>query len=187
MAAISDFRFYTLSLSNTKTSEMKNTLLLFLFFCSSLAIAQTKLELTPNGFSSLKINSPAKPLEKLMDAAKTWADTYNSKNGADAYDVTSNSLKIDALKDNAFFFRNLGETYSFKIRYTLSVEFGDRTYKLTFRVKEILDSDEKLLNTTIADYFTSEGKLKEDYEEVKLSLENTANAIVNSFATYIAR
>jgi len=121
-----------------------------------------------------------------MDAAKSWADGYN-KQGADIYDITSNSLKIDAMKDNAFFFRNLGETYSFKFRYTLSVEFGDKTYKLTFRVKEILDPDEKLLNTTIADYFTSEGKLKEDYEEVKPSMENTVNAIIQSFTTYIAR
>lgn len=166
---------------------MKNILLIFLFLCSTIGIAQTKLELTPSGFSSLQINSPVKPLEKLMDAAKTWAEAYNNKNGADVYDVTTNSLKIDALRDNAFFFRNLGETYSFKIKYTLAVEFGDKTYKLTFKVKEILDSNEKLLDTTIADYFTSEGKLKEDYTEVKPSMEKTANAIVNSFVTYMAR
>lgn len=161
-------------------------IVLLLLFCSSLGIAQSRLELTPNGFASIAINMPPKPLQSITDAAKTWADAYN-KQGADVYEVTANSLKIDALKDNAFFFRNVGETYMFKIRYTLSVEFGDKTYKLSFRVKEILDGNDKLLDTTIADYFTSEGKLKEDYTELKPSLENTANTIVQSFAKYIAR
>jgi len=166
---------------------MKNTLLLLLFLYSAFGIAQPKMELTPGGFPAIEISNPPVPLQNMMDSARYWADTYNKKNGADVYDVTSNSLKIDALKDNAFFYRNRGETYSFKIRYTLVVEFKEKTYRLSLRVKEILDNDEKLVNTTIADYFTSEGKLKEGFDDVKPSMEDTANAIVSSFSNNLAR
>ena len=169
----------------TKIQKMKKLLTIGFFFFCCMAISQEKLELTPNGFPTATIVKPTIPLENLIEASKSWALYYN-KNGADVYEVTSNSLKIDALKESAFFYYSLGEQYFFTVKYTLAVEFGDTNYTLKFSVKEIYTKD-KPIESTIADYFTPEGKLKEGFEEIKPSLENTVNKLFNSFATYIQR
>jgi hypothetical protein len=163
---------------------MKKTLPLIVFFIGLAVIAQPKIELTPNGFASVEIVKPDKPFDKLIEISKNWGYYYNKK-GHDVYDVTANSLKIDAVKKNAFFFRNLGQEFVYDIKYTLEIAFYDHTYKLLFYVKEIYTHN-KLTESTVADYFTSEGKLKEDFEEVKPSLEKTANGIIRSFSDYIA-
>jgi hypothetical protein len=156
---------------------------LFLLLTISLS-AQPVLEMTPQGFAPVTLSSPSKPLQKLIEAATAWAPYYNKK-GYDIYDVTANSITIDAWKDNAYFYRNLGERYDYNILYSLKVVFNaDGTYTLTFSVKDIY-AKEVLVQTTIADFFTPEGKLKEDFLEVKPSLENTANKIVKSFADFI--
>lgn len=62
----------------------------------------------------------------------------------------------------------------------------NQKYTLTFIVKEIY-IDNVLLKTTVADFFTSEGKLKEDYKDVKPSLESTANRIIKSYINFIAQ
>ncbi len=165
---------------------MKTILKIILFCCTSISLAQTQLELTPQGFAPITLPTPNKPNELLIQYAKGWAESYNKK-GADIYDVTPNSLSIDALKSNAYFYRNLGETFQYTIRYTLKVNFlPENKYTLSFSVKEIYDK-QRLVETTIADFFTPDGKLKEDFEEVKPSLEKTANNIVSSFSSYIAR
>lgn len=162
---------------------MKIYCVLFLLIAASLS-AQPALEMTPRGFASITLNSPDKPLQKLIEAATAWAPHYNKK-GHDVYDVSANSITIDALKENAYFYRNLGERYDYHITYSLKVVFNaDKTYTLTFSVKAIF-AKEARVQTTVADFFTPEGKLKEDYLEVKPSLENTANKIVRSFAEFI--
>ncbi|HLA56969.1 MAG TPA: hypothetical protein VK623_12765 [Flavobacterium sp.] len=160
------------------------TLILSLFILSAgISLAQPKLELTPNGFAPIEIPKPNKAPEKIIEASKGWADYYNKKEH-DVYDVTDNSLSIDAMKDNAFFYRNLGETYQYRIKYTLKVEFLEKTLRLSFIVKEIY-TKQTLTKTTVSDFFTPGGKLKGDFEEVKPSLERTANDIINSFANFI--
>lgn len=155
-----------------------------LLFAITFATAQQKPELTPQGFAPIEFKAPNKPQQKLIEAAKSWAAYYNKK-GYDVYDVTENSLSIDALKEYAYFYRSLGERYDYNIVYTLKVVFReDKTYALTFLVKEIY-AKQSLTKTTVADFFTPDGKLKEDFEEAKPSLENTAEKIVNSFSRFI--
>jgi len=163
---------------------MKFTLNIFLFFCTALAFAQPKLEMTLKGFAPIELPTPAKPNEKLIEASKSWAAFYN-KQGYDVYDVTESSLKIDALKKNAYVFRNLGETFSYDITYTLSIVFNaDKTYKLQFAVKQIYLKGTPV-KTTIPDFFMPDGNLKEDFSDVKPTLEDTANKIAVSFSNFI--
>lgn len=164
---------------------MKKLLAIFCCFYCCFTFSQEKIELTPNGFQTITIAKPNIPLENLIEASKSWALFYN-KNGVDVYEVTTNSLKIDALRKGAFAYYSLGERYSFDIKYTLVVEFGDANYTLKLNVKEIY-TDDKLIKSTIADYFTPEGKIKEGFEEIKPSLEITVNKLLGSFATYIQR
>lgn len=164
---------------------MKKLLSIFCLLYCCFAFSQEKIELTPNGFATVVITKPNIPLENLIDASKSWALSYN-KNGADVYEVTSNSLKIDALKKGAFHYYSLGERYTFDIKYTLAVEFGDVNYTLKVIVKEIY-TDDKPIKSTLAAYFTPEGKIKEGFEEVKPSLEITVNKLISSFATYIQK
>lgn len=164
---------------------MKKLLTIFyIFYCCS-AFSQQTLELTPNGFLTLTVAKPNMPLEKLIEASRSWALSYN-KNGADVYEVTTSSLKIDALRKGAFAYYSLGERYTFDVKYTLAVEFGDANYTLKLTVKEIY-TDDKLIKSTLSDYFTPEGKLKEGFEEIKPSLEITVNRLISSFTAYIQR
>lgn len=164
---------------------MKKLLTIFYAFYCCSAFAQEPLELTASGFPTLTIAKPNIPLENLIEASKSWALSYN-KNGADVYEVTLNSLKIDALRKSAFAYYSLGERYNFDVRYTLAVEFRDANYTLKLIVKEIY-TDDKPIKSTIADYFTPEGKIKEGFEEIKPSLEITVNKLISSFVTFMKR
>ena len=164
---------------------MKKLLAVFCCLYCCLIFAQEKVELTPDGFPTIVMPLPEIPLENLIEGARSWSFFYN-KEGADIYDVTANSLKIDALKEGAFNYYNVGEQFFFTIKYTLAVEFGETTYSMKLSVKEIYQKD-KLIESTIADYFTSDGTMKEGFEEVKPTLENTMNRIILSFANYIQR
>ena len=158
---------------------MKNFTFLFLILFNSVCFAQDKFELTPTGLNPVEISRPSKTNEQLIETARAWADSYNRRE-YDIYDVTENSISIDGMKDNAFYYRNVGETYSFRIKYGLKLTFGTNSITMTYFVKEIYQK-KTLIKSTIADYFTSDGELKEDFEDVKPSLEQTANNLLKSY------
>ncbi|MDR6846530.1 hypothetical protein [Flavobacterium granuli] len=163
---------------------MKHFLKITLFFWIIVSSAQPKLEMTPKGFLPLEVEMPNQPVNKLIEQSKSWAPYYNEK-GFDVFDVTENSLTIEAPYENGYYYYNLGVKYNFDIQYSLKIVFGEnQKYTLTFIVKEIY-IDRVPLKTTVADFFTSEGKLKEDFKDVKPSLEKTANRIVNSYIAFI--
>lgn len=145
--------------------------------------AQIKPELTPAGFSPVEIPRPSMPNEKLIDLAKAWAPFYN-KDGYDVYDVTPTSVTIDGIKNNAFYYRNLGEVFQHRIKYTLKAEFSATTCTMTLTVGDIY-ANSNVTTMTVSDFFTPDGRLKEDYEEVRPSLEKTAQNILRSFAAFI--
>lgn len=165
---------------------MKPILSLVLFFFSSIVFSQINVEMTPSGFATIKIDRPPKTLEKLIEKSQSWAHYYNRNNrySFDVYDVTETALSIDASKENAFYYRNRGVAYQQRIKYKLRVEFSDSFYTLTFSIKEIY-SGNNITELSVSDFYASDGRLKEDYEEVKPSLEFTANAIINDFATFL--
>ena len=164
---------------------MKNITLLYFLFFSSLLFAQPKFELTPQGFNTVEIPRPNLVNEQLMENTRTWAGSYNKKK-YDIFDVSENSVTIDAVKENAFYYRNVGETFYFKIVYSMKLTFGIENITADFSVKEIFQK-KTLVQSKITDYFAPDGKLKEDFEEVKPSIEQTANNILNSYMSFIAQ
>lgn len=165
---------------------MKKLLPILFFFCLFDGFAQAEMQLTPQGFASITIPKPEKTPEKLIEHSKNWAAYFN-QNNEDPYDVyalTENALSIDGFKDNAYFYRNRGEVFQQKIKYALKIEFVENICQMTFVVKEIY-AQKILIKTTVADFFTPEGELKDDFKEAKTSLEKTANAIIQSFSNYI--
>ncbi|HEX8270244.1 MAG TPA: hypothetical protein VF581_10170 [Flavobacterium sp.] len=166
---------------------MKILLLLLLIMTGSSGFSQAAVELTPGGFATVAFERPARTNEQLLERARGWAIIFNRNNDnpVDVYDVSETGVSIDAFRNNAFFYRNRGEVYYHRIRYTMRIEFGEKTYSINFRVKEIY-TDNTLTELTTADFFAPDGRLKEDYEEVKPSLETSANTVINSFASYMA-
>ncbi|MGV3697437.1 hypothetical protein [Flavobacterium sp.] len=163
---------------------MKNLLTITLFLCIAVCSAQTRLELTPQGFQSLELKSPDRPLDQLMELSKGWVPTFN-KRGYDVSGVTENALTIEARNENAYHYYNVGVRYNCDIVYTLKVVFReDKTYMLNISVKEIY-AENVLLKTTTVDFFTADGKLKDDFRDAKPSLENTINKVVKSFVNFI--
>lgn len=168
----------------SKRLKMQHLLSLLLLI-STAAITEAKLEMTPKGFLPLEIKTPNKTLDRLMELSKSWAPYYN-KEGYDVSEVTENSLTIEARSENAYYYYNVGVKYNCDIRYSMKIAFKeDKTYTLTFSVKEIY-AENVLTKTTTADFFTADGKLKNDFKDAKPSLEKTANSIVKSYRTFIA-
>jgi hypothetical protein len=154
----------------------------FMLLVASIATAQ-QFELTPTGFDAIELPRPNRSNEKLIEKTKGWAD-YFYKNGHDVYNVTATSLDIDAFKDNAFFYHNLGELFSHRIKYTMRINFDKDFCRISFIVKEIYIK-KTLIKMTPADFFTPDGLLKDDMDEAKTSLEKTANNALNSFSKFI--
>lgn len=164
---------------------MKHFRTIVMFFCIALCSAQTKLEITPQGLLPLELKTPNRPIDQLLELSKSWAPYYNKKE-CDVSEVTQNSLLIEARVENAFYSYNVGVKYNHDIRYSLKILFKeDQTYTLTISVKEIY-AENVLMKTTLADFFTTEGKLKDDFRDAKPSLENTINKIVRSYTNFIS-
>jgi hypothetical protein len=165
---------------------MKHFLYITLFFCIATASAQPKLNLTPQGFEQIEMRTPNLPLDQLLELSKAWAAYYN-KTGYDIFDVTTNSLTIEAKNENAYYYYNVGVKYNCDIKYSLKIVFReDKKYTLKLTVKELY-GENVLLKTTISDFFTLDGTLKDDFRDAKPSLENTVNNIIKSYTNFIAR
>lgn len=163
---------------------MNNFLKITLCFWIAVSTAQTKLELTPKGFLPLEIGTPNLPINKLIERSKDWAYYYNPK-GVDVYAVTENSLTIEAPYESAYQYWNLAVRYDYDIKYNLKIAFGEnQKLTLTFVVKEISINNVPI-KTTVTDFFTSEGKLKDSFKDAKPSLENTVNKIVRSYINFL--
>jgi hypothetical protein len=165
-----------------KPTPMKR--LFTLLFVLSLFTSWSQSEMTPNGFTPMTFPTPAKTNEKLIEASKVWAGEYN-KDGYDVTEVTENSLTVSALKKYACYYWNLGVRYDYNIRYTLKVTFEKDTYKVVFNTKEFY-ANSVLTKTTIPDFFQPNGQIKDDFKDVKPTLEATVDRMVKSYVNAIS-
>ena len=164
---------------------MKNLYIYIFLFTATLSFAQSKSELLPNGtFPAVQENIKPMTDEKFLDGTNLWIGEF-SRGEYDITEVTENSLTIDAFRDNAFIYTNRGESFPHKVKYQLKISKSGTTYTANFRVTEI-HTKKVILESTMADYFTSEGKLKEGFEEVKPTMDRTVNIILGSFYRYIS-
>jgi hypothetical protein len=142
-------------------------------------------KLQPNGFAPVTVPFPPTPAERLIEMTQSWANEFNRREeGFDATNITANTITITANKENAFFYRNRGEAFDHEIRYEMQLTFNEDSYNLNFVIIEIYSRD-RLLESDISDFFTSEGRLKEGYDELERSLETTVNNIVRSHYNYM--
>lgn len=164
---------------------MKNIYTFLLLFTTILSFGQSKSELLPNGtFPPVEENIKSMTNEKFIDGTNLWIAEF-SRGEYDITEVTQNSLTIDAFRDNAFIYTNRGETFPHKVKYQLKIAKNGNKYSANFKITEI-HTKKTILESTMADYFTSEGKLKEGFEDVKPSMDRTVNIILGSFYRYIS-
>lgn len=164
---------------------MKLFLQFFLIFSAFSSYAQIKVEVTSNGINPNPVQGtlPDMTDERFIELSQLWAPEF-SRGESDISEVTENSLTIDAFRDNAFLYRNKGETYFHKIKYQLKITKSGNTYTSSFKILEIY-ANRVLLKSSIADYFLPNGNLKDGFEEVKPSLERSVNIILNSFDRFL--
>lgn len=164
---------------------MKPILYFLLIFSSLSTYAQISVEVTANGINPSPIQGtlPDMTDERFIELTQLWAPQF-SRGEFDISEITSNSLTIDAFRDNAFLYRNKGETFYQKIKYQMKVSKKGNTYQVTFKILEIY-ANRVLIQSTIADYFLPNGNLKEGFDDVKPSLEKSINIILNSYDRFL--
>jgi hypothetical protein len=169
----------------TKDFAMKRILQFLLIFSAFANYAQIKVEVTPNGINPNPVQEtlPDMSDERFIELSQIWASEF-SRGEYDITEVTANSLTIDAFRDNAFLYRNKGETFLHNVKYQLKIEKTRSGYTSSFKILEI-HAKKVILQSTIADYFLPNGNLKEGFEEVKPSLERSINIILNSYDRYL--
>lgn len=144
-----------------------------------------EMKLTAGGFPPVSVTIPSTPVEKLLSLSEDWAQEYNRRQkGADISNVTANSMTITAFKPNAFNYGNKGEAFYHTIKYDMVLEFTQTAYTVKFNVTEIYH-DDVLLEYKLPDYYTSEGKLKEGYNTLDDTLEDTVNDIIISHYNFL--
>lgn len=161
-----------------------NRILTLILFIAATAFAQPKTELAPAGFSTVTVTIPASVPEKMVELTKNWALEANRRGSFDVSEVTTNTITVTANKKDAFYYRSKGEGYDHDIRYDLKLNFSESSYTATFVVKEIY-ADNVRIESTVADFFSSDGAPKVGFEDVKPSLEATANTILKSHYNFI--
>ena len=80
--------------------------------------------------------TPKKQLDQLIQLSKSWAPYY-TKNSYDVFEVTENSLTIETLKENAFYYYNIGVRYNCDIKFLTS--FSSKDYAVDTTTDLILD------------------------------------------------
>ena len=164
---------------------MRITLLLLFFYCVAWAQPPV-MELQSYGFDPIEVSIPSISNDKLIKLTQSWAREYNfGKNTVDITELTDNSLTISSFKKNAFYYRNYGEVFYFRIHYTMKIEFSQNSYRLSFNVGDIYTDGNVLIEYKLPDYFDSSGKLKDGYSALDDSLEKTVNNIVQSHYDFI--
>lgn len=157
------------------------------FLCSCNFIqAQPKAQLTPDGFAPLTFSMPVISGEKFIELTKHWAVSFNRNNeGGETTEISGNSVTVHGYRKNAFFYRNKGESFYYKIGYSIRFDFSENNYIASFIVKDIYTDRDVLIQSMLNDYYTSEGILKEGFEDVKISIEATVNKILQSHYNFI--
>lgn len=148
------------------------------------------MKLSQSGYEPIDISIPSTPNDKLIELTKSWAVERERRNPdfgkrSDITGVTENSITVSGYKKNAFFYRNLGETFIHQIDYAIKIVFKENSYNLTFTVTQIYTDSDVPVKYNIADYFTSNGTLKEGYKELDTSLNKTVNEMVLSHYNFI--
>ena len=164
---------------------MKLILQLLLLFSAFANYAQINVRVTQNGVDPNPTQGkiPAMTDERFIELTQNWIQEF-SRGEFEITELTPNSMTIDAFRDNAFIYRNKGETFHHKIKYRMKVQKTGNTYTAGFQIAEIY-ANKVLLKSLISDYFLSNGNPKEGFEEVKPSLENSINIILNSYDRYL--
>src|SRR5690606_16796117 len=159
---------------------MKNVMLriipIYFLLVSTSLLAQQELSLSPSGYGSVTVPKPMKTTEKIIETAKSWVANYNQTidHPYEVYDITSDGFKIDGHKPNAFYYRNRGEAFYHRVKYTLDVQLSETTYSIRVSIPEIYTSD-VLTELRIADFFAPDGRVKDDYIDAKPSLDKSVN------------
>lgn len=171
---------------------MSKFCLTLLLFCTIGHAQPPRLELEPRGFAPVEVQIPLTANEKLIEVTKAWAGEYNNRRsignrrgGHDITNVTANALTVHAYKRNAFFYRERGQAFNHSIDYSLNLTFYETYYTVEFTVDNIYIDNDKRIESGITDYFNSEGKLKEGYDELEASLEANVNEIVLSHYNFL--
>jgi hypothetical protein len=164
---------------------------LFCFLAFGIANAQPPaMKLSQSGYETITVTIPATPNEKLIELTKSWAlererSSPDRGKGTDITGVSGNTITVSGYKRNAFLYRNLGETFEHRIDYNIKLVFKENSYNLVFAVTQIYTDSDVPVKSGIADYFTSDGTLKEGYTELDTSLNNTVNDMVQSHYNFI--
>ena len=159
---------------------------LFIILICGIASAQPpEMKLSEGGFEPIDVSIPATKPEKLVSVTKTWAlerqrRKIDQDKGYDFTNVTDNTITITGFKKNAFYYTNLGEQFEHRIQYTMKFTFYENRYTLIFTVTQIYTDNNTPVQSSLPDYFKSDGTLKEGYTNLDISLETTVNAIVQS-------
>ena len=160
--------------------------ILFIILISGIASAQPpKIELSEGGFEPIDVTIPASKPEKLVSITKTWAlererRRIDQDKGYDFTNVTDNTITVTGFKKNAFYYTNLGVQYEHRIQYSMKFTFYENRYTLLFTVNQIYTDNDTPVQSSLSDYFKSDGTRKEGYTNLNISLESTVNAIVKS-------
>ena len=149
-----------------------------------------ELKLQSNGFEQVDITIPATKNDKLVALTRSWVAELEHRGpdqgkGYDITNVTDNSITVSGYKKNGFYFRDRGEQFMHKIRYTMKITFYESHYTVDFKVMQIFTDNDVPVKYSIPDYFLPDGKLKDGYTELDSSLENTVNNLILSHYNFI--
>lgn len=148
------------------------------------------MKLSQGGYEPVEVSIPSIPSDKFIELTKSWALELERRSrdhgkGSDVTGVTSNTITVSAYKRNAFFYRSLGETFIHRIDYEIKIAFTDTNYTLTFRVPQIYTDSDVAVKSGLADYFKTDGTLKDGYSELDTSLNTTVNELVQSHYNFL--
>ncbi len=166
----------------------KILLIIFTLTITNLWAQAPQLELTKSGFKPLTYDIPAIESQKFIALSKEWVGKLKLNNqNFDISNISSGQLTISGYKNNAFYYRNRGETFQHRVKLVMKIDFSTSYYTLSLTIPEIYADYNSLIDYTIPDYFTSDGKLKDGYDGLKESLEKSMNDIALNYYNYISK
>jgi hypothetical protein len=166
---------------------MKKLFLLAFVSISIISFSQdtARFELTKDGVLPIVVNLDSLNAKTIYSKTLNWIQV-NYKNPKEVLktNVENETIRIDAFKKNAWFYKSLGMKQEYDMEYSFLIDIKDNKIRLTFTVGQFWGDDKK----TTYDYttfFKSSGEIRGAYRDAKPSLEQSMNDLVSSLCNYI--
>ena len=141
--------------------------------------AQTKFELLKDGVAPIVVNIDSVIAATIYKKTINWVqETYKTPKEVLKTNIENETIRVDAFKKNAWFYKSLGMKQEYDMEYSFQIDIKDNKIRLAFTPGQFW-GDNQIVLYSYPTFFKSSGEIKGAYKDAKPSMEQSMNDLVS--------